>query len=194
MGRDREILHFWLGDLNNEELKKENMKKWFKKDPTFDKKIRTMFGTDMYKAAIGKYEHWVKRPRGALALIILFDQFTRNMFRGSGDMFQNDADALSLAKHLVYTNKDKKLHPTERMFVYMPFMHSESLEDQEHCIQLFEELDKETNGNFSNNVHYAKKHRDIVKQWGRFPHRNKLLLRKSTPEEIEFLKGPGSSF
>ena len=127
-------------------------------------------------------------PQGCLALIILLDQFSRNMFRGSAQAFAADEKALAHARTAVERGLDQQLPPFQRTFVYLPFEHSESLADQDRSVALFEALGDE------NTYDYAVRHRDIIVRFGRFPHRNVILGRESTPEELEFLKEPGSSF
>jgi len=135
---------------------------------------------------------WQQTPHSGLALIVLLDQFPRNMFRGDPRAFATDPLAREVATHLIQHNLDQQLLPVERSFVYMPFMHSEVLADQQRSVTLFRQLAQERP--YLNSVSYALKHQEIIERFGRFPHRNAVLGRSSTPEEVEFLQQPGSSF
>ncbi|MEM9684258.1 MAG: DUF924 family protein, partial [Pseudomonadota bacterium] len=146
------------------------------------------FGEHLDPAAAGTYDAMIARPEDALALTILLDQFPRNIFRGSPQSFAYDAKALSVARQSLDLGHDGAVAPFQRTFFYLPFEHSEEMADQDRSVALFEALGDD------NGLDYAVRHRDIVRQFGRFPHRNAVLGRKSTPEEVEFLKQPGSSF
>jgi uncharacterized protein (DUF924 family) len=173
-----DVLAFWFADPA----------RWWRKDPAFDAEIRTRFH-DLHRAvAAGAREDWRATPRGALAYVVVLDQFSRNMFRDTAGMFASDAQAVAAARAAVDRGDDRALADTERMFLYMPLMHSEDLADQDRCVDLFRALGR------SYELNYAEQHRDIVRRFGRFPHRNQLLGRASTPDEVEFLKQPGSSF
>lgn len=165
----------------------------FKKDEKLDQEIKTKFGDLLEKAKAGELDSWKNNPESLFALIILLDQFSRNIYRNNGKAFEADKLALSIAKQGIEKGFDKQINPKRRMFFYMPFMHSENMENQEKCIELFEELAKE-NEKAKHNLKYAKMHKDIIEKFNRFPHRNKILNRQSTKEEIEFLKTKGSSF
>ena len=172
------ILEFWFAE--------ENKPKWFDKDENFDRIITEKFN-DLYQAgALGLLDHWKESALGCLALIIVLDQFSRNMFRGLPQSYAMDSKALSLTKDAIAKKMDKELSTDCKMFLYMPLMHSENLEDQKLCVQLFKDRPKEE--------HYAKMHLEIIKRFGRFPHRNRILGRKSTEEELQFLMTPNSSF
>ena len=173
-----EVLEFWFG---------QDRKRWFVKEPAFDDEIRTRFLSLYEKAFKGNFTHWKAHGRGCLALVILFDQFPRNMFRGAARAFSSDAMALACASLIIDNGWDKTMTPDERSFVYLPFEHSESLEHQIRCCELMAPLGEEL-------LRYAVRHREIIERFGRFPHRNAMLGRQSTPEEIEFLKQPGSRF
>src|SRR5687767_5027385 len=172
----QEVLDFWFG---------ADRKAWFEKNPAFDAEIRGRFLPLYERAAAGELQAWREDPAGCLALVILLDQFPRNMFRGSARAFATDALAREAARTMVERGWDKRLSPDERTFVYLPFEHSEALEDQELAMRLFE-----GNPNFE----WARKHWEIIRRFGRFPHRNAALGRESAPEEIAFLKEPGSNF
>jgi uncharacterized protein (DUF924 family) len=176
--RAQAVLEFWFrGDAEREE--------WFRKDPSFDDEIRARFLSLYEEAARGALAAWRASPRACLALIVVLDQFPRNMFRDTARAFATDALALDAARHAVACGHDRALRGVERTFVYLPFEHSENLADQERALELFE-----GNPNFE----WARRHWEIIRRFGRFPHRNAVLGRQSTPAEIEFLKLPGSSF
>src|SRR5690606_14007330 len=141
---------------------------------------------------------WAEGPRGLHAAIIVLDQFSRNMFRDTPQMFSGDAMALRLCYEFIALGFDKRVPPALCTFAYMPLMHSERLVDQERCIELFQQLADSLEGTRREallyNVDFAIRHRDIIAQFGRFPHRNEILGRESSPQEIDFLKRPGSSF
>jgi len=166
---------------------------WFRKDDAFDAAIRDRFGVAVEAALV--------EPPGAgsdealLARILLLDQFTRNIYRGTPRAFAGDAHALQLAETLVAAGRDKNLTPWQRWFAYLPFEHSELLLDQERSVALFAALRREMWHEAFDSAHdYALRHRAVIERFGRFPHRNAVLGRPSTAEEIEFLKQPGSSF
>lgn len=175
-----EILDFWFSQPQ----------KWWLKERDFDLTIRNRFEADLVQAVHGRYDPWKKTARGTLALIILLDQFSRNMYRDSPKAFSQDGLALEACKAGMKKGLDTKLSDQERAFFYMPLMHSENLEDQKESLKRFASLgEAQSEGN-----KYALLHYRIIERFGRYPHRNKILGRPSTPEEIEFLKQPGSSF
>jgi uncharacterized protein (DUF924 family) len=186
-----EILAFWLGDLDPEGLASPaKRERWWKKDPAFDDEIRRRFGAEHAAVAAGRREAWRATPRGRVAEVVVLDQFSRNLFR--------DATALELAGRSIALGDESALETDERAFLYMPWMHSESLRDQERCLELFESLARSRTGaardRIEGNLRFAQAHRDVIARFGRFPHRNALLGRPSTPEELAFLEQPGSSF
>lgn len=187
----QEILNFWFG-REGEEGYGEFREEWFKKDGGFDAEIRDRFLEDYERAARGEYDRWQKEAESCLALVILLDQFPRNLFRGDPRTHATDDKVLSISHGAVQKGLDRKLPPFQRHFLYMPFMHSEDLEDQRQSVALFQELASEENG--PDVTEYAEGHRDIVERFGRFPHRNEILGRETTREEAEFLEQPGSSF
>jgi uncharacterized protein (DUF924 family) len=194
-----EVLGFWFGELDQEgRAGAESKARWWRKDPAFDQLIRDRFGALHEAVSAGRRDAWLATPRGRLAFIIVLDQFSRNMFRGSGRMHDGDARAAKVAAEGVARGVDRQLAHDHRGFFYMPFMHSESLADQDRCVELCSSWRDELSGPPREQVvgllGYAEKHRDIVRRFGRFPHRNALLGRDSTPEEVEFLGQPGSSF
>ncbi len=204
--RTQDVLNFWFGKPN-EPRYGHYRKVWFVKDAAFDQQIRERFLTDVEKAASGQYDSWqVEAPEvegrkvegfGSIALLLLLDQFPRNLYRGSAQSFATDHKALKIAQHLVSTGADHSLPPAHRFFGYIPFEHSERLSDQNQCVELMGQLIKEfpdLDNGLKGGLDYAIRHRDAIEQFGRFPHRNEILGRQSTPEEIEFLKQPGSRF
>jgi uncharacterized protein (DUF924 family) len=184
-----DVLLFWFGDASE---RGKSQKRWFDKNAAFDREVRERFFPLYEHAAAGRMSSLKEHPLDCLALIIVLDQLPRNMFRGTPSAFATDALAVDAARHAVDRRFDRKMHPVERMFTYLPFEHSELLADQERACELTQALDafEETKDAYR----YAVLHREIIRRFGRFPHRNAILGRASTPDEIEFLKGPGSSF
>lgn len=191
MNTPGEILDFWFG-REGEEGYGEFREAWFTKDPEFDREVRDRFEGAYEEAAAGRLEHWKDEARSCLALIILLDQFTRNMFRGEPKTYATDDKALEAARHAVEHAYDRELTPYGRLFVYLPFEHSEDLEDQRFSVELFRGLAAEMGS--EDLLDYAVRHLEIIERFGRFPHRNEILGRATTPEEAEFLRGPDSSF
>jgi uncharacterized protein (DUF924 family) len=166
---------------------------WFRKDEGFDAAIRERFAPNVDAALASTPDPGPDET--VLARILLLDQFTRNIFRGTPRAFAGDTQALALATMLVAAGRDKNLTPWQRWFAYLPFEHAETLLDQERSVALFAGLRREMqDGAFDNAYDYALRHRDVIARFGRFPHRNAILGRESTAEEIEFLSQPGSSF
>ena len=180
MTEKEEILNFWVKDCKPEQ--------WFKKNEDFDQMIEKRFFGTIEDAIEGKLDRWKETETGCLGLIILLDQFTRNVFRDTPRAFTGDNRALALSQ--LCCNKDYLTNPDvhRRQFMLMPMMHSENLAVQDAALPLFKKYSSEKY------YEYAEKHRDIIARFGRFPHRNVILGRKSTNEELEFLKQPGSSF
>jgi uncharacterized protein (DUF924 family) len=160
--------------------------RWWKKDPAFDEHLREMYAEDVEAAIRGELDDWASTPRGALALVILLDQIVRNIYRGTRRMYAGDDRAVTACLRLIERAEDASLSKDERHFLYMPLMHSEDRRLQERSLEKFRELGQ--------GLEYAEHHAEIVFRFGRFPHRNAILERESTPEEVEFLKRPGSSF
>jgi len=181
------LLRFWFGETSGQQRRE-----WFVKDPKFDEELRRRFGTLHAKAAGRELEGWRESPEPMLALVILLDQLSRNLYRGDARAFAQDAHALECASQALSRGDDLELLPVQRTFLYLPYEHSESLADQDRAVDLMRSLDafEETRGMSD----YAVRHRDIVRRFGRFPHRNAALGRDSTPEETEFLRQPGSGF
>jgi uncharacterized protein (DUF924 family) len=183
--RAASILAFWFGSGDRD-------KRWFEKSPAFDEEVRRRFLALHAEGAAGNLAHWKNDAADCLALIVLLDQFPRNMFRGTPRAFATDGLALEAARHAVAHGYDRDMRPSEQAFIYLPYEHAESLEEQLRACELTAPLVEfpETDDVYR----YAVAHRDIIRRFGRFPHRNAILGRESTPEEIEFLMGPGSSF
>ncbi|WP_333794023.1 DUF924 family protein [Hyphomicrobium sp.] len=158
--------------------------RWFVKDDIFDKRFRSHCSALYEKAARGELDSWLADPEGALALILLLDQFPRNCFRGTPRMFATDAAALAAASAAVAAGHDRAIDPSLRLFLYLPFEHSESLADQDRSVALITPLGEEL-------LAYAEDHRAIIRRFGRFPHRNAILGRETTPEEQRFLDEGG---
>jgi uncharacterized protein (DUF924 family) len=184
------VLAYWLGDPPAPQ------KKWFSRSDAVDDEIRARFGETLEAAARGELDAWASTPRGRVALVIVLDQLSRNAFRGSARSFAQDARAAALALEAIASGEDHALGAVERHFLYMPLMHAEDRVHQETGVGVFDRLasDETAPAAISGAVKYARMHRDIVARFGRFPHRNALLGRASTQEEIAFLKEPGSSF
>lgn len=191
-----DILACWFGPRNAErDAARRPDPRWFVKDPAFDAEIRARYGDAIEAALGGAFGAWSGTPHGALARILLLDQFTRNIFRGTPRAFAGDAQALALATQLVSSGRDKNLDPWQRWFAYLPFEHAESLLEQERSVALFAALAREVQlPAFDSALDYAVRHREVIVRFGRFPHRNALLGRASTAEESAFLAQPGSSF
>jgi uncharacterized protein (DUF924 family) len=180
-----EVLDFWFG-REDEPGYGEFREAWFRKDPEFDREIRDRFESLHEEAAAGRLDDWKREARSCLALVILLDQFPRNMFRGDPRSYATDRKAQETAEHAVESAFDRELPEFQRTFLYMPFMHSEDLELQRRSVELFRGL--------GGSAEYAVRHMEIIERFGRFPHRNEILGRRTTPEEAEFLTQPGSSF
>ena len=175
-----DILRFWFEEIEPAQ--------WWKKDEDFDRSLIQRFSDIHAQAARCELLDWRVTSRGRLAEIIVLDQFSRNMFRDTPLAFANDALALALAQEAVAAGADEALSPVQRSFLYMPYMHSESLKIHEIAVELFRR-----NG-IQGNLDFELKHKAIIERFGRYPHRNSILGRASTEDEIEFLKQPGSGF
>jgi uncharacterized protein (DUF924 family) len=171
-----DVLAFWLAAGSD---------RWFKKDDAFDVAILAQFLPTCEAAAAGRLADWEATPDGALALTIVLDQFPRNMFRGSPRIYAADHLARAVAERALARGFDQVVAPALRTFFYLPFMHSEALADQERCVALYRAIDD------ADNLRYAEDHADIIRRFGRFPHRNEILGRATTPEEQAFLDAGG---
>jgi uncharacterized protein (DUF924 family) len=187
----QEILAFWFGS-EDEEGYGGFREAWFTKDREFDREIRDRFESVYEEAADGGLDHWKSEAQSCLALIIVLDQFPRNMYRGDARMYAADEKAREAARHAIEHAYDRELSPYGRLFAYLPFEHSEELDDQRLSVELFRGLATEMGS--EDLLGYAVRHLEIVERFGRFPHRNEILGRRTTPEEAEFLSGPDSSF
>jgi len=191
-----DVLTFWLGPPGTAPL--ANAKKWFTRDDAFDAEIRARFGDTIHAASRGQLESWRTTPRGRLAFVILCDQLSRNVFRGTPRAFAQDAIALETSERALDAGDWESLSTVERQFLVMPLMHAEDRSRQRRCVELFEKIAADApddlKENAASSLKYARMHADVVERFGRFPHRNAVLGRESTPEEIAFLKTPNSSF
>jgi uncharacterized protein (DUF924 family) len=158
---------------------------WYKRNDAFDADVRGRYLALWQKAAAGRLTAWEQSDDGALALVIVLDQFPRNMFRGTPAAFSSDAMARDVARRAIDRGADARIDPILLEFLYMPFMHSEHLPDQLHCVALFQNTDN------AENLKFAREHADIIQRFGRFPHRNRLLGRESRPDEQAFLDEGG---
>lgn len=193
------VLEFWFGDLLNiDSYPKEKSHLWFVKSDQTDNLIQEQFGDLVDEALSGGLTQWEADIRSRLALIILLDQFTRNIYRGKANAFRGDTRAYHLAMDALDQGMDRELKLIERVFLYLPLEHWESMSAQDLSVAAFRRLHKESSDAFRPHaegfVDYAIRHRDVIVQFGRYPHRNHILGRASTPEELAFLEKPGSSF
>jgi uncharacterized protein (DUF924 family) len=197
--RAEQLLDLWFGPTDDPyAAPPDRSKRWFARSDDFDAALRAEFLDDHARAARGELDAWAATARGRLALIVLLDQLSRNMLRGTPGAFATDPKALALCVEGIECGHDRELRPVERYFHYMPLMHAESIEAQDLCVASFERLvagaPDDRRALFTSALDYAVRHRDIVARFGRFPHRNAILGRPSTLEEVELLKQPGSSF
>lgn len=169
----QEVLQFWF----SEKVKPL----WFRSTPEFDAELRTRFFDMWQSAAAGEHSDWKESPKGALALVIMLDQFPLNMFRGQPESFSTEAQSREVAAAAIDKGWDKQIDRSRLAFLYMPFMHSENLNDQDRSVALFEAAD------LQDNLRFAKHHRELIRRFGRFPHRNAILGRPSSKEEREYL-------
>ena len=186
------ILDFWFGAPHSTAYATPR-EVWFKKDESFDQSVADRFGTTIEQALRGELDPWAADADGALAHILLLDQFTRNAFRGDKRAFAGDAQALAAASAAVGARFDEQVPPFKRFFFYMPFEHCEGLAMQDESVRLFTRLVLEA-PDLTEQLGYAERHRDVIERFGRFPHRNAILGRQSTAEELAYLAEPGSGF
>ncbi len=192
------ILEQWFGAEDNDEARLKHQGLWWKKDPQFDQLLKDRFGALLKSASQGELDDWRQTPKGRLALIILLDQFSRNIFRDTKEAFAQDTLAYELCIEGIERRHDRELSQIERTFFYMPMMHQEDKDCQKRSVQIFkamleeapEALKKTVQGNYDAALGHAR----IIERFGRYPHRNTILERESTAEEIEFLKQPNSSY
>ena len=198
-GTREELLELWFGNLEDDaEVGESQSALWWGQSSATDEMLGGRFGQAASAAAAGTLDHWSGSPRGRLALILLLDQLPRVIHRGTPAAFATDARARWVASKGLASSADRLLRPIERVFFYLPFEHSENRADQQRSIDLFEAMADEVPDKwralFDGYVEFAVRHREIVDRFGRFPHRNAILGRGSTPEEVEFLKEAGSGF
>ncbi len=193
------VLDFWLGDAPGDPARADAREKfWFEASPATDVAVRERFAAAIEAAARGELAHWAQDPRSALALVVLLDQFPRNVWRGSPRAFAYDSEALETATAAVAAGHLDRLTPIEQAFLILPFEHSESVEAQRECVRLSERIARAAPSawqpvlaTYSN---YARQHLALIERFGRFPHRNQALGRTSTPEELAFLRAGGATF
>lgn len=198
------ILDFWFEGVDDTvaiDKQKSPFNKWFVRNAEFDEKLKRKFASHIQAADDGAYPSWEATAEGRLALILLFDQFARNIYRNTPQMFTYDEKAVELAKLTVMEGKDSTLPLIYRTFLFMPLMHAEEMDDQELGVRIFHDLVDlsrtvcpENTSYYEYTLDYAVRHRDIIKRFGRFPHRNAILGRDSTSTEEAFLKKPAASF
>lgn len=179
-GQPEEVLEFWFDNLQPAQ--------WWRKSSTLDRQIESRFGELLAQARAGELSHWRDNARGCLAEILILDQFSRHIHRGMPDAFAADPQALVLAQWVIAQGWDSDLSAAQRQFLYMPFMHSESRQIQSRSMQLFQQLGEPAA------LDSARRHHDIIARFGRYPHRNEILGRTSSTDELQFLKQPGSGF
>ena len=184
-----DVLAFWFGEPPATEAREA----WFRKDAAFDAQVRDRFAGTLLAALQGGLRDWDATPAGALARIVVLDQFTRNALRDTAQAFAGDALAQGAAAALVERGADLQLPPLQRWFAYLPFEHAEDLAAQERALRLFTRLAADEPA-LAGALEWARKHHAVVARFGRFPHRNAILGRASTAEELAFLRQPGSRF
>ncbi len=196
MSTFQEILDFWFGTDEQNPMAKAAM--WWKPDAALDEQIKQRFASEIHEAIQGKLDPWKASPEGTLAWIILLDQFSRNIFRNSHQAFSQDPLALTATLKAIERGDDQKLGAIHRWFLYMPLMHSEDPNIHRRSLEIYTRLAESAPDNFKEALKsaydFAERHAKIIFRFGRYPHRNKILGRKSTPEEETFLLEPGSSF
>ena len=186
-----EVLAFWFGAPGSPERGTARAL-WFRKDDAFDDETRRRFGEAVEVALAGGLGEWCANAEGSLARILLLDQFTRNIYRGTPRAFAGDQRALATAEEAVARGFDRELQPRERWFMYMPFEHAESVKAQHRSLELFGALAQEMGD--ADALVWARKHADVIARFGRYPHRNAILGRTSTPEEEQYMREPGAGF
>lgn len=200
MSRREEILEFWFEGVDEAGVSAPPscLARWFGGDEALDSTLREQFGADLESALAGELDHWAKSPRGTVALVILLDQFTRNVFRGGARAFSGDARALELSQAAVENGVDDRLRPIERYFLYLPFEHAEDPVLQERSVRLYVslagEIPEDARALFTGATEWAVRHQVVIERFGRFPGRNAALGRTSTPEESAFLEEVPAGF
>ena len=193
------ILDLWFGnDLESPEAVGKLSSRWFASDPAFDELISSRFKSLPDQALLGEFIDWTESPLGTLALVIALDQFPRNLHRGKAQAFAYDSAAVEISREAVSRRVDRELHPLQAVFLYLPFEHAENLDLQNHCVSLFQQLMERAPdplmNSFASFLGYAERHHVVIEKFGRFPHRNDILGRRSTAEEIEYLRAGGDTF
>lgn len=193
------IIEYWLGDAEIDvRSAAERSRLWYGYSKDTDQHIERHFKETLEQAESGQLDAWSKEPMGSLALVVLLDQFSRNIYRGTKAAFKNDNKAIEIARELISRNADTELSCIGRAFLYHPFEHSERMEDQDMSVRLFTALHEDVSEAWSesmkNFLTYSVSHRETIKKFGRFPHRNSILERQNTQEEIEFLEQDNRSY
>jgi uncharacterized protein (DUF924 family) len=193
------VLDFWFGMPGSAtEIAGRQRKLWFGKSSANDQAVTELFSTTLVAATAGQLDHWASTPRGRLALVIVLDQFPHHIHRDQPQAFATDPQALSLSLDALAAGEDQILTPIERVFLYLPLEHAESNAMQDLSVSLYEKLAHDAPAGeramLDDFLDYARQHRDVVARFGRFPHRNVILGRATTADELEFLKQPGSRF
>lgn len=193
------VLSFWFGyELDQEKIIADKTDLWWGKDSEHDQYIIKTFAGQYQRAINGELEHWLQNAKGQLALIVVLDQFSRVIHRNTRDAFAQDKTVLDISLQGIEVGADKMLSPIERVFYYMPLEHSEDLDTQNQCVELFRQLlfevPESLEEQFTMYLEFAESHQRIIERFHRFPHRNSVLNRTSSAEELEFLERPGSSF
>jgi len=193
------VLDFWFGAPGTaNEIAERQRNLWFGKSAANDQQVAERFAETLIAAGKGELDSWMHSPRALLALIVVLDQFPHHIHRNHGQSFAYDAQSLALTQGMIQRGDDVRVAPIERVFVYLPLEHAESMAMQDVSVALYAKLAAEADpaeqGLFEGFLDYARKHREVVARFGRFPHRNELLGRPSTPDEITFLQQPGSRF
>ena len=189
-----DVLDFWFGEPASDGFGAYR-EAWFEKDKAFDAEVMTRFGKDVAKASAGSYDSWQDTAAGTLALIIMLDQFPRNIFRGLPKAYAADHKARSIARRAIDRRLDQGFGTMQRLFMYLPFEHSENLADQRLCVALYLEILGDFGDEIRDRAHFSVyRHCEIIERFGRFPHRNEIMRRQSSAEEIAFLEEPRSSF
>jgi uncharacterized protein (DUF924 family) len=193
------VLDFWFGMPGSAaEIAGRQRKLWFGKSSANDQAVTELFSAMLVAATAGLLTHWASTPRGRLALVIVLDQFPHHIYRDQPHAFATDPQALALSLDALAVGEDKILAPIERVFLYLPLEHAEASAMQDLSVSLYEKLARDASSDehalFNDFLNYARQHRDVVARFGRFPHRNVILGRASTADELEFLKQPGSRF
>jgi len=195
----RAVLDFWFSgtDLDSPTVD-SRMDRWFGSEPELDESIGVRFGDLVERASAGELDHWAAEPEGRLALIILLDQFRRNIYRGKPEAFARDNQALKFSIEGTMAGDHNRLSAEQRLFFFMPLQHAESLKIQEKSVSIYNALAESVTGTlretFATCAHFAELHRDIIAEFGRFPHRNSILGRENSSEEAAYLSGSAPSF